>query len=272
MHEDLECKICFKVPRPEALEKYGICLNKGHIVCASCCQDWIDEMGNARACPFCRESPFELRGDNVLANKILAELAKNHMYPCYVCNYEFPGQELLAHEAKCSVGRYFCPLCSRYVMPYDMFGLKHSCFTSRSAYCPENQMWDKVLFFGDFFKKDSAVLMVHGELDLKLCLSYKTTSEGLSLNVFWIDRQSLPDPSALKIRVGAMLITEAGKLYRERVGEVHDFGIGDADIKPIPQLLVKMKDLAKWEEYSQKFVCTQCNRKRGHIHIKMDFE
>lgn len=274
MIEDLECKVCFTVPRPDALDTYGLCIKKGHLTCATCCQDWINVMGKKSHCPFCRESPFELKGDNILANKILRDLANEHMYTCENCNNKFSGLNIVDHEAQCPVGRYMCPLCSCFVSPEDLFAGKHACMPSRLCYSLENQMWDKVLFFDDLFKKDSAIFMIHSEYDVMLCLSHKTTASGLSLNVFWIDHYNFPDPNVLKLRIEAQLCTEAGKLFRQNVGEVHDFDIGDfdQDIEPIPQLFVKMKDLAKWDVYSQKFVCTKCHRKRGHIHIQMDFE
>ena len=272
MHQDLECRVCYEVPRPDKIIPYGLCLERGHLTCSRCCHEWMDEMGDACQCPYCRKRPFKLTGGHLLANKILSDLAKIHMYPCENCHHEFPGSAILDHEDRCSVGKFLCPLCLKYVSQRDLFALKHPCMPSRSVYNSEKKVWDKVLFFDNLFYQDSAVYMLHGGFEVKLCLSYKVTESGLLLNVFWVDHQTMPDPDAMQLRIGANLFTEAGTLFKEAEASIHKVELnGFEPIEPTPQLWVKMKDLIKWEHHSQSFRCNKCCKRSPHIHIRMDF-
>ena len=269
----LECRICLEVPRPDELDEFGLCMEKGHVTCGPCYTNFKEEIGTDCFCSYCRKAPLLEKIDFMYVRDQLREMANEHVYNCTNCNHKFPGHALLEHEENCPIGKFQCPVCSKYVSPSDLMALKHPCMPTRSCYSNEKEAWEKILYLEDLSEKDSAIFMVHGGFDAKLCLSHKLQASGLSINVYWLDHQNIPVPASLRILIGLGIFTEPGPLFREIKGTIHTFDMdlfGDG-VEPKPQLFVPIKTYSKWEKYSKTFKCAKCSKRKAHVHLIVDF-
>ena len=273
MSYKLECRICLQVPRPDELDNFGLCMEGGHVTCGPCYSNFKDEMGNDTFCFECRNAPKRRRPDFIYVKEVFLEMANEHFYNCGNCHEKVQGHALLEHEANCSVGKAQCPVCSKFVTGWDLFALNHPCMPTRLCYSKEKQKWSKIFYMDDLFNKDSAIYLIHGEFEFKLCLSHKFDSTGLKMNVSWIEYQNNPFPETFRIRIGLGFYTKAGILYRESEGAIHKFNKEkfDQGEEPEPQLFVSMSTFSKWDQYSKTYTCTKCSKKKSHVHFTMNF-
>lgn len=273
MTYQLECRVCFQVPKPDELIDFGVCLEEGHVTCGPCYANYKEDVGNDYFCSHCRKAPVLQSANYLVIKEALREMADDHTYNCNNCNHEFVGRELSDHESKCSAGKYLCPICEKYVFPYDVMALQHPCMPTRSCFSKEKQAWTKVLYFEDLFKKDSGIFMIHGGYEAALCLSHTLGPRGLEFNIYWLDKGSIPAPDLLKLRLRFSLHTEAGTLFKQAKKIVHDFApeqVGQGDV-PEPQLTVSLETYSRWDRYTSIFRCKKCSLRKGHGHLIVEF-
>ena len=106
MLEDLECPVCFEIPRELPIPACP----KGHIVCKTCRE-------NVQTCPTCR-ADFSPGGVNTLAGTLIHKVAHKCKFSKYGCDVLMKSEDLIQqHEKTCPERTVRCPytVCKEYV-------------------------------------------------------------------------------------------------------------------------------------------------------------
>ena len=106
MLEDLECPVCFEIPRELPIPACP----KGHIVCKRCRE-------NVQTCPTCR-ADFSPGGVNTLAGILVQKGAHKCKFSEYGCDVLMKSEDLTQqHEKTCPERTVRCPytVCKEYV-------------------------------------------------------------------------------------------------------------------------------------------------------------